>query len=54
MLRHLGEEKVAQLVEEGVWQVMREGLVLTPDLKGTSSTAEVGDAVVSALGYART
>ena len=49
-LRHLGEEETAQVVEEGVRRVLAEALVRTPDLRGTSSTAEVGDAVVEALG----
>ena len=49
MLRHLGEEAAAESVEKASLSVVSLGETLTPDLGGTSSTANVGDAVVAAL-----
>ena len=50
MLRHLGQEDAAKAVEKAVLGVIEEGETLTPDLGGASSTSQVGDAVVAALG----
>jgi isocitrate dehydrogenase (NAD+) len=49
MLRHLGEEKAAQAVEEGVRRVLREGRVRTRDLGGTAGTRAMADAVIACL-----
>ena len=49
MLRHLGEEKAAQAVEEGVRRVLREGGVRTRDLGGTADTRTMADAVIACL-----
>ena len=49
MLRHLGEEKAAQAVEEGVRRVLREGGVRTRDLGGTADTRAMADAVIACL-----
>jgi tartrate dehydrogenase/decarboxylase/D-malate dehydrogenase len=49
MLRHLGHDYEATLVERAIDAVCEDGRVLTADLGGTASTAEVGDAVVRAL-----
>jgi isocitrate dehydrogenase (NAD+) len=49
MLRHLGEEKAAQAVEEGVRRVLREGKVRTRDLGGTDGTHAIADAVIACL-----
>jgi len=49
MLRHLGFGSEAQRVERAIDAVCEEGRVLTGDLGGTASTAEVGDALVEAL-----
>ena len=49
MLRHLGHERAAGAVEKAVLTVVERGEVRTPDLGGTSSTSQVGDAVVKAL-----
>jgi isocitrate dehydrogenase (NAD+) len=49
MLRHLGEEKAAQAVEEGVRRVLREGRVRTGDLGGTAGTRAMGDAVIACV-----
>lgn len=49
MLRHLGELAAAERVELAVDAVLGEGTTRTPDLGGTSSTQEVGDAIARAL-----
>lgn len=50
MLRHLGEDRAADSIERAVLSIVELGETLTPDLGGSSSTGQVGDAVVSALG----
>ncbi|MFC3961975.1 tartrate dehydrogenase [Nocardia jiangsuensis] len=45
LLRHLGEEGAAGAVEQAVDEVLGAGEVLTPDLGGTATTAELGAAV---------
>jgi isocitrate dehydrogenase (NAD+) len=45
LLRHLGERLAAENVEWAVDEVLRRGEVRTPDLGGTASTMEVGEAV---------
>jgi len=52
MLRHLGEPGAADRVERAVDAVLGEGRVRTPDLGGTSTTREVGDAVAAAVSEA--
>ena len=49
MLRHLGEPAAAERVERAVDGVLGEGRIRTPDLGGTSSTQEVGHAIVQAM-----
>lgn len=49
MLRHLGEEKAADEVEQAVTKTLEMGETLTPDLGGTSRTAAVGDAIAAAV-----
>jgi len=49
MLRHLGYTKGADRLGTAVDQVIREGLVLTPDLKGKSTTNDVLEAVLRKL-----
>ena len=51
MLRHLGKEAAAKSVQGAVQRVLEEGETLTPDLGGASSTSDVGNAIVRALGY---
>ena len=46
MLHWLGEDEEADKIEAAVASVLREGKVRTPDLGGSSSTSEMGDAVV--------
>ncbi|MEX2262934.1 MAG: tartrate dehydrogenase [Bryobacteraceae bacterium] len=50
MLDHLGLEAGARDVERAVAAVLGETPIRTPDLGGSSSTAEVADAVVERLG----
>ncbi len=45
MLQSLGEERAGALVEKAVEEVLREGKVRTPDLGGSSSTEQMGDAI---------
>jgi homoisocitrate dehydrogenase len=49
MLRHLGYVKGADRLDNAVNDVIREGTTLTPDLKGTSTTNEVLQAVLKKL-----
>ncbi len=50
MLDHIGEAGAARQVHNATQRVLADGASLTPDLGGTSSTSEVGNAVVAALG----
>jgi tartrate dehydrogenase/decarboxylase/D-malate dehydrogenase len=50
MLRHLGFPDEAARVERAIDAVCEDGRVLTGDLGGKGSTAEVGDALVRAVG----
>src|SRR5207244_3794404 len=50
MLNHLGLEKSGTALLDAVAKVLAEGKVKTPDLGGTSTTTQMGDAVVSAIG----
>jgi tartrate dehydrogenase/decarboxylase / D-malate dehydrogenase len=50
MLRHLGHPAEAGRVERAIDAVCEDGGVLTADLGGSASTAEVGGALVAALG----
>jgi isocitrate/isopropylmalate dehydrogenase len=47
MLEHLGEDSASKLVEEAVGQILGERRVRTPDLGGSSSTTQVGDAIAA-------
>ena len=49
MLRHLGENAVADRVLQAVFRVLEEGEVRTPDLGGGSSTEQFADAIVGVL-----
>jgi tartrate dehydrogenase/decarboxylase/D-malate dehydrogenase len=50
MLEHLGETVAAQAINATVEKVLAEGAVLTPDLGGRATTAELGTAIADALG----
>ena len=46
MLRYLGEEKYATQVEQAVFAILRHKKNRTPDLGGTLSCSQLGDAIV--------
>jgi tartrate dehydrogenase/decarboxylase/D-malate dehydrogenase len=50
MLDHLGLTKSANAVRNAVAKVLAEAKVKSPDLGGTSTTTQVGDAIVAAIG----
>jgi tartrate dehydrogenase/decarboxylase/D-malate dehydrogenase len=50
MLQHLGLEKSGQALRDAVAKVLAEGKVKTPDLGGTGTTTQMGDAVVATIG----
>jgi tartrate dehydrogenase/decarboxylase/D-malate dehydrogenase len=50
MLEHLGETVAAQAINATVEKGLAEGAVLTPDLGGRATTAELGTAIADALG----
>jgi tartrate dehydrogenase/decarboxylase / D-malate dehydrogenase len=49
MLEHLGETKAAQALEKAIASVLARSEVRTPDLGGTASTREVGEAITREL-----
>ena len=49
MLDHLGYPEAAKAVEEAMEAVVGDKGIKTPDLGGTATTEEVGDAVIAAL-----
>lgn len=49
MMDHFGREDWGGLLLSAIEQVLIEGTCLTPDLGGTASTSQVGDAVIKAL-----
>ncbi len=49
MLEWLDEDDAAKMIEAAVLKVLKEGKVLTPDLKGKATTVEFADAVAATL-----
>ncbi len=49
MLRHLGEEKAALALDEGIRAVLQTGRTVTRDLGGTATTREMADAIIDQL-----
>ncbi len=49
LLEHLNQAKAAAAVWSAVVKVLREGKVRTPDLGGSATTTQMGDAVLAAL-----
>ncbi len=45
MLRHIGEDEAAKIVENATRSVLSTGLTLTPDLGGTASTMDLAHAI---------
>ena len=50
MLRHLGHDDAAETIDKAVLFLLEQGEVTTPDLGGSSSTSQVSDAIINALG----
>lgn len=50
MLDWLGEKEKAQVIEDGVAEVIKEGRVRTYDLGGNATTLEMGKAIVEKVG----
>src|SRR5262249_44616801 len=53
MLRHLGEEAAADAIELAIRSVLAKSQVRTPDLGGTSTTKNVGEAIASTVNRGR-
>ncbi|QFU86414.1 tartrate dehydrogenase [Amycolatopsis sp. YIM 10] len=49
MLDHLGENGAARAINSAVEKVLADGSVATPDLGGTATTTELGNAIAEAL-----
>ena len=49
MVDHLGHGDAARAIEGAIETVLGEGAPLTPDLGGSASTSDVGEAVAAAL-----
>ena len=49
MLRHLGEAAAAEAVEAAIAAVLAKATLRTPDLGGSASTRELGEAIVAAV-----
>ena len=49
MLDFFGHEDWGKKVLDAIEEVLEEGKVLTPDLGGTASTSETGDAILAKL-----
>ena len=49
MLQHLGFPDAAQRLEAAIARIVSEGRTLTPDLGGSATTIELGDAILGAL-----
>jgi isocitrate dehydrogenase (NAD+) len=49
MLKHLGEKSAADKINLAIQDVLREGKSTTYDLRGSSSTSEMADAVISKM-----
>jgi len=49
MMEYLGETEAADLIQQAVVEVLREGKIRTYDLGGTSTTEEVGEEIASKI-----
>ena len=49
MLEHIGQHKVAQRVNQAIWEVLEEGKCLTGDLGGSANTEEFTQALIDKL-----
>ena len=49
MLEHMGEVDAASRIRKALREVVRERKTVTPDLGGTASTSQLGDAIIAKL-----
>mgnify|MGYP003327122565 FL=1 len=49
MMKHLGENESAEIIENSVKKVLELGESISPDLGGNSSTSEVTKSIISNL-----
>lgn len=49
MLDHFGYEQYGKLIIDAIEQLLIEGQTLTPDMKGSASTSEVGDRLIEMI-----
>jgi len=49
MLRHLGEEAAADMIESAIAAVLARGNVRTPDIGGNASTSDLGEAIADEI-----
>ncbi|MFC5603917.1 tartrate dehydrogenase [Sporosarcina koreensis] len=49
MLDYFGHENYGKLVIDGIEELLLQNTILTPDMKGTASTSEVGDRLVGII-----
>ncbi len=49
MLKYINKNEVAQKIENALFEVLKEGKTLTPDLGGKSTTTEFTEAIISKL-----
>jgi isocitrate dehydrogenase (NAD+) len=53
MLRHMGERKAADKIENAMFEVFREGKVRTKDIGGESKTSEFAAAIIEKMNSAK-
>ena len=53
MLRHLGASDAAAAVDSAIAQVLAKSEVRTPDIGGSASTRDLGEAIVAAVSGAK-
>lgn len=49
MLEHIGQHKIAERINQAIWDVLEEGRYLTGDLGGTTNTQGFTDALIDKL-----
>jgi tartrate dehydrogenase/decarboxylase / D-malate dehydrogenase len=54
MLDHFGYEQYGKLIIDAIEQLLIEGRTLTPDMRGSASTSEVGDRLIDIIATSQT
>ena len=49
MLKYINQNSVAEKIEKSLFKTIKEGIYLTPDLGGTSTTVEYTTAIINNL-----